>query len=123
MSGHKRATVSLSQEDYERLYQAEKRLHSLESDLESRLSAARQEVTSQLAERLEQEVAKIAAVTVAQAMTPDPVTIGPATGLEEIAALMVEKNFHTLPVVDDGRLVGVVGKEDVLRTLLPAARR
>ena len=31
---------------------------------------------------------------------------------------MVEKNYHTLPVVDDGKLVGIVGKEDVLRTLL-----
>jgi CBS domain-containing protein len=31
---------------------------------------------------------------------------------------MVEKNYHTLPVVDDGKLVGIVGKEDVLKTLL-----
>jgi CBS domain-containing protein len=31
---------------------------------------------------------------------------------------MVEKNYHTLPVVEGGKLVGVVGKEDVLRTLL-----
>jgi CBS domain-containing protein len=67
---------------------------------------------------LEKEVAKIAATTVGAAMTPDPVTIGPETSLEDIAALMVDKNFHTLPVVEGGRLVGVVGKEDVLRTLL-----
>ena len=33
---------------------------------------------------------------------------------------MVDSNFHTLPVVSEGRLVGVLGKEDVLRTLLPA---
>jgi CBS domain-containing protein len=33
---------------------------------------------------------------------------------------MVDHNFHTLPVVEDGRLVGVVGKEDILRTLMPA---
>ncbi len=70
-------------------------------------------------QRLEQEMSKIAAANVGQAMTPDPVTIDPETSLEEIAQLMVEKNFHTLPVVEHGRLVGVVGKEDVLRTLLP----
>jgi CBS domain-containing protein len=34
---------------------------------------------------------------------------------------MVDKNFHTLPVVEGGLLVGVVGKEDVLRTLLGGA--
>jgi len=34
---------------------------------------------------------------------------------------MVDKNFHTLPVVEDSRLVGIIGKEDVLRTLIPDA--
>ena len=32
---------------------------------------------------------------------------------------MVDHNFHTLPVVENGILVGVVGKEDILRTLMP----
>ena len=31
---------------------------------------------------------------------------------------MVDKNFHTLPVVDKEKLVGVVGKEDILKTLM-----
>jgi CBS domain-containing protein len=62
---------------------------------------------------------KIAAATVADAMTPDPVTIHPDTTIEEIASLMVDKNFHTIPVVEKGKLVGIVGKEDVLRTLMP----
>ncbi len=66
---------------------------------------------------LEREVERIAAATVSQAMTPDPVTVSPQTGIEEVASLMVDRNYHTLPVVEGGRLVGVVGKEDVLRTL------
>ena len=68
--------------------------------------------------RIDKEVEKIAAVTVSQAMTPDPVTVGPQTDIEEVAALMADKKYHTLPVIEDGRLVGIVGKEDVLRTLL-----
>jgi CBS domain-containing protein len=64
---------------------------------------------------------KIAAATVADAMTPDPVSVHPDTTIEEIASLMVDKNFHTIPVVDKGRLVGIVGKEDILRTLMPGA--
>jgi CBS domain-containing protein len=31
---------------------------------------------------------------------------------------MVNEKLYTLPVVDAGKLVGVVGKEDILRTLL-----
>ena len=68
---------------------------------------------------LEKEIQKMAAITVGQAMTPDPVTVSPETPLEEIATLMVKKNIHTLPVVEKGKLVGVVGKEDILRTLIP----
>lgn len=70
--------------------------------------------------KIEKEVGKIAALTVAQAMTPKPVTVTPETGIEHVASLMVDRNFHTLPVVEDDRLVGVVGKEDVLKTLLPS---
>ncbi|MBU2622634.1 MAG: CBS domain-containing protein [Proteobacteria bacterium] len=68
---------------------------------------------------LEKEVQKIAATTVSHAMTPNPVTVRSDTLIEVIAALMVDNNFHTLPVVDEGKLVGIVGKEDVLRTLIP----
>jgi CBS-domain-containing membrane protein len=68
--------------------------------------------------KLDKEVEKIAATKVADAMTPDPVTVNSDTGIEEIAALMVEKNYHTLPVVDADKLVGIVGKVDVLRTLI-----
>jgi CBS-domain-containing membrane protein len=71
--------------------------------------------------RIDREVEKIAATKVDNAMTPDPVTVNSDTGIEKVAALMVEKNYHTLPVVDDGKLVGIVGKEDVLRTLLTEA--
>ncbi len=71
--------------------------------------------------QLEKQVGKIAALTVSEAMTPKPVTVRLDTRLETVAALMVDSNFHTLPVVEDSNLVGVIGKEDVLRTLLPAS--
>ncbi len=68
--------------------------------------------------RFEKEVQKITAVTVADAMTSNPVTVDPETKIEKLAGLMVDKNFHTVPVVDKGKLVGIVGKEDILRTLM-----
>ena len=71
---------------------------------------------------LESQVQKIAAITVAQAMTPNPVAVRPDTGIEEVAALMVDHNYHTIPVVHEGELVGIVGKEDILRTLIPRSK-
>ncbi|MDQ1270173.1 MAG: hypothetical protein QG618_1483 [Thermodesulfobacteriota bacterium] len=68
--------------------------------------------------KLEQQIKKMAASTVAQAMVKDPVTVTPETPVSEIAALMVEKHFHTIPVVQEGKMLGIVGKEDVLRTLI-----
>lgn len=68
--------------------------------------------------QLEKEAEKMTATTVAHAMTPQPVTIKPDTGIETIAELMTGNKFHTLPVVENGKLVGIVGKEDVLKTLM-----
>ena len=68
--------------------------------------------------QIEKQVQKITAATVAQAMTKNPVTVQPDTEIEEVASLMVDNNFHTIPVMDEGQLVGIVGKEDILRTLM-----
>jgi CBS domain-containing protein len=66
---------------------------------------------------MEKEIQKISAATVEDAMTPDPVSVHIDTPVEEIAGLMVDRKFHSLPVVQDGQLVGVVGMKDVLRTV------
>ena len=66
----------------------------------------------------EKEIKKIVATTVGQVMVHDPVTINIDTGIEQISALMVDRNFHTLPVMGMGQLVGIVGKEDILKSIL-----
>lgn len=70
--------------------------------------------------KFEEEVRQMTATTVEEAMSGKPRFVSPDTTLEEIAALMVDDKYYTLPVVEDGKLVGVVGKEDVLRTLVSA---
>ena len=74
-------------------------------------------------QQIESEIKKMAAITVSEAMTPDPVTVDPDAGVEEIATLMVKHNVHTVPVMERGGLVGIIGKEDILRTLMPGAKR
>ena len=71
------------------------------------------ETPSQFRRRLE----KMLGVMVQQVMTPKPLTIAPETPVPEIAAFMARKKVHTLPVVEGGRLVGVIGKIDLIRAL------
>ena len=70
------------------------------------------------AKQIEKQIQKIAAITVAQAMTPDPIFVEPGMSIEVVASLMVDNGFHTIPVLDEEKLVGVVGKEDILKTLI-----
>ena len=46
-------------------------------------------------------------------MTPDPITINPKTTLPEAHKLMREAHIRRLPVVDHGKLVGIVTLGDV----------
>jgi CBS domain-containing membrane protein len=51
-------------------------------------------------------------VVVKEAMTTDVVTVAPDTTIADAAHLMVEKKIGCLPVVDGGRLVGIVTETD-----------
>lgn len=46
-------------------------------------------------------------------MTPNPVTITPKTTLPEAHRLMKERKIRRLPVLEDGRLVGIVTLGDI----------
>jgi CBS domain-containing protein len=52
---------------------------------------------------------------VKEVMTNEPVSIGPDARLREAAALMLERRIGCLPVVEDGRLVGILSESDFLR--------
>lgn len=66
----------------------------------------------------EEEIKRMLAVNVEDAMISKPRTVTPDTPLSELATIMVEHKNYTLPVLENGQLVGIVGKEDVLRTLV-----
>lgn len=72
----------------------------------------------QFPKKFEEQVQRMAAVLVEQAMNNQPRVVSPDTPLDELATLMADAKHYTLPVVENEKLVGVVGKEDVLRTLV-----
>lgn len=51
----------------------------------------------------------------AQVMTPNPVTVNEDEPLHRIAALLEKRRIKRVPVVRDGRLVGIVSRSNLLR--------
>lgn len=68
---------------------------------------------------LEKEIKRINATTVEDLYTKEVITVDEKTPLDEIATLMAQKRIYTIPVMDGDRLVGIVGKADLIRTLVP----
>ncbi len=63
---------------------------------------------------------KVDARTALSAMTAPAVTIGPARSVADAAALMLDEGVSRLPVVDGGRLVGIVTRHDLVRAFARA---
>jgi CBS-domain-containing membrane protein len=67
--------------------------------------------------RLEIEIKKMAAYTVDDICTKEVITVDSETSVEDIATIMTEKKIHLLPVLKDGRLIGIIGKKDLVRSI------
>ncbi|PYS97653.1 MAG: hypothetical protein DMF65_11355 [Acidobacteria bacterium] len=55
-------------------------------------------------------------VAVRQIMNPDPVSVAPTTPVSEAVELMRRRRIGSLPVVEDGRLVGIITVYDFLES-------
>jgi CBS-domain-containing membrane protein len=58
--------------------------------------------------------------TVSEVMTEDVISLPPQADQAQFAAAMLEHNIRSIPVVSEGRLVGIVTTTDLLRTQLRA---
>jgi CBS domain-containing protein len=68
--------------------------------------------------RLQKEFKRLAATTVEDIYSKPAVSVEPDTDLSEVARIMSERRLYTLPVIEGGKLVGVVGKADIIRSLM-----
>lgn len=66
--------------------------------------------------------AQLDSVTVERVMIRAPTTIASTAKLEDALRLFVDKKFGALPVLDGGRLVGILTPIDVMRAMLPKGR-
>ena len=60
----------------------------------------------------------LATLTVRRVMTASVITVGPDRQAHEAARLMLEHKIGALPVVDGGRLIGIVTETDLLRAFI-----
>ena len=67
--------------------------------------------------KFESDVKKLTGTKVEDIYHKHAVSVSPNANISEITTLMAEKDVHTLPVLDGEKLVGVIGKRDVIRAM------
>ena len=68
--------------------------------------------------KFEKELKKVTGQTVADIYTELVETVTPTTPVNEVADLMSRKKIHTLPVVSGNKLVGIVSRIDLIKTMI-----
>ncbi|MBW3575240.1 MAG: CBS domain-containing protein [Actinobacteria bacterium] len=71
--------------------------------------------------RFEEDLRRAVGATVADVMATDPVSCAEDDTLERAATLMHDHGVSRLPVTNDGRLVGIIARGDILRAVMGAS--
>ncbi|MGQ9480924.1 CBS domain-containing protein [Chloroflexus sp.] len=79
------------------------------SDIEQAMSHPRSEEERRLARF------SLAGQTVAEYMTPNPITVTADASIGEAATIMIRARVSGLPVMDNGRLIGIITESDIFR--------
>jgi CBS-domain-containing membrane protein len=66
---------------------------------------------------LQRDLDKITAQTASELASTDVITVTPADTVSAAAEIMSSQKLHTLPVVDGKKLVGVVSRIDIIRSM------
>ena len=69
-------------------------------------------------EATQRQIGKLAARTAGEAMTAPAITMEPTRAIQDAAAVMTERRVNRLPVVESGRLIGIVTRADLVRAYL-----
>jgi CBS domain-containing protein len=74
-------------------------------------------------EQLAREYRRAMGTTVGEVMSHPAVSISPVWGIETAATILQNRRIRRLPVVLDGRLVGIVTRADLIKALAPEGGR
>lgn len=65
--------------------------------------------------RIEKEIKKMTAITVNDIYTKEVITVAEDTPIRDIATIMSEKKVHLIPVVKGKKILGIIGKIDLIK--------
>ncbi|MDP8290401.1 MAG: CBS domain-containing protein [Candidatus Susulua stagnicola] len=65
----------------------------------------------------EEEIRKVTATKVDDIMEKDIVVLSPEMSVEDVATIMIEKASYYCPVVEEDKLIGVITKKDIVRSI------
>jgi CBS-domain-containing membrane protein len=68
--------------------------------------------------KFEKELKKMTGQTVGDIYIAEVDTVAPATPISEVADLMSVKKIHSIPVVDGRKVVGIIARIDLIRTMI-----
>ncbi|MEG3639110.1 CBS domain-containing protein [Magnetococcus sp. PR-3] len=66
----------------------------------------------------EEDLRKVAACKASEIMTPTLISVDPESDLTKVATVLGEQHISVVPVVGEGRLLGLIDKSDVIRGML-----
>ena len=72
-------------------------------------------------DRMVEETAKRRGLRVQDVMTRHVITFGPDDHARDIARTIHDKRIGRVPIVDDGKLIGIVSRADIIRALAETA--
>ncbi len=65
--------------------------------------------------KIEKEIKKMTAITVNDIYTKEVITVAEGTPVQDIATIMSEKKVHLIPVVEGKKILGIIGKIDLIK--------
>jgi len=65
--------------------------------------------------KLGKEIKKMAAIIVNDIYTKEVITVTEAAPVQDVAAIMSKKKVHLIPVVEGKKLLGIIGKIDLIK--------
>ncbi|HBG06830.1 MAG: hypothetical protein A2075_24785 [Geobacteraceae bacterium GWC2_58_44] len=68
--------------------------------------------------RFEKELQKMTGQTVGEIFSEEVFSVGPEAPVSEVADIMSSHRVHAVPVVEGRRVVGVIGRIDMIRTMI-----
>ena len=64
------------------------------------------------------ELKKITATKVKEVMSKNVISVPPLSTIIEVAELMEKNDINRLPVVDNGKIIGIVARADIIKSLI-----